>query len=58
VNRQANSTSSGYGLNGNSGDIVKSGCDGFIQKPFDLNALSQKINDIVKSATLDTHASW
>jgi CheY-like chemotaxis protein len=42
--------SSGYGLNGNSGDIVKSGCDGFIQKPFDLNALSQKINDIVSSA--------
>ena len=42
--------SSGYGLNGNSGDIVKSGCDGFIQKPFDLNALSQKINDIVTSA--------
>jgi CheY-like chemotaxis protein len=40
--------SSGYGLNGNSGDIVKSGCDGFIQKPFDLNALSQKINDILQ----------
>jgi two-component system cell cycle sensor histidine kinase/response regulator CckA len=42
--------SSGYSLNGDSGDIVKSGCDGFIQKPFDLNALSQKINDIVSSA--------
>lgn len=42
--------SSGYGLNGNSDDIVKSGCDGFIQKPFDLNALSQKINDIVSRA--------
>jgi len=42
--------SSGYGLNGNSSDIVKSGCDGFIQKPFDLNALSQKINDIISSA--------
>ncbi|MGD8364636.1 MAG: PAS domain S-box protein [Desulfobacterales bacterium] len=42
--------SSGYGINGNSSDIVKSGCDGFIQKPFDLNALSQKINDIVSSA--------
>ncbi|MGA8018790.1 MAG: PAS domain S-box protein [Desulfobacterales bacterium] len=39
--------SSGYGINGNSGDIVKSGCDGFIQKPFDLNALSQKINDVL-----------
>ncbi|MEN8758355.1 MAG: PAS domain S-box protein [Desulfobacterales bacterium] len=43
--------SSGYGLNGKSGDIVKSGCDGFIQKPFDLNALSQKINDIVLSGS-------
>ena len=40
--------SSGYGINGNSGDIVKSGCDGFIQKPFDLNTLSQKINDILQ----------
>ena len=39
--------SSGYGLNGNSGDIVKSGCDGFIQKPFDLSALSRKINDVL-----------
>ena len=42
--------SSGYGLNGNSSDIVKSGCEGFIQKPFDLNVLSQKINDIISSA--------
>jgi len=42
--------SSGYGLNGDSGDIAKSGCDGFIQKPFDLNTLSQKIKDIVSSA--------
>jgi len=50
VNRQANSTSSGYGLDGNYGDIVKSGCDGSIQKPFDLNALSQKIKAIVSSA--------
>jgi CheY-like chemotaxis protein len=41
--------SSGYGLNGNSGDIVKSGCDGFIQKPFDLSALSRKINDVLSS---------
>jgi PAS domain S-box-containing protein len=39
--------SSGYSFNGNSSDIVKSGCDGFIQKPFDLNALSQKINAIL-----------
>ena len=43
--------SSGYGLNGNSGDIAKSGCDGFIQKPFDLNTLSHKINNIVSSAS-------
>ena len=28
-------------------DIVKSGCDGFIQKPFDLSALSRKINDVL-----------
>ncbi|MGB5421147.1 MAG: PAS domain S-box protein [Desulfobacterales bacterium] len=42
--------SSGYSFNGNSSDIVKSGCDGFIQKPFDLNTLSQKIKDIVSSA--------
>jgi two-component system cell cycle sensor histidine kinase/response regulator CckA len=39
--------SSGYSLNGDSSDIVKSGCDGFIQKPFDLKALSKKINDVL-----------
>lgn len=39
--------SSGYSFNGNSSDIAKNGCDGFIQKPFDLNALSQKIYDVL-----------
>ncbi|MFZ0241994.1 MAG: PAS domain S-box protein [Desulfobacterales bacterium] len=35
--------SSGYALDGKAGAIAKYGCDGFIQKPFDLNTLSQKI---------------
>ncbi|MDZ7582851.1 MAG: PAS domain S-box protein [Deltaproteobacteria bacterium] len=39
--------SSGYSLDGKAGDIVKYGGDGFIQKPFDLNTLSQKINAVL-----------
>ncbi|MFZ0135219.1 MAG: PAS domain S-box protein [Desulfobacterales bacterium] len=35
--------SSGYALDGKAGAIADYGCDAFIQKPFDLNTLSQKI---------------
>ncbi len=39
--------SSGYSLNGQATDILKRGCSGFIQKPFNINELSQKIRDIL-----------
>lgn len=39
---------SGYSINGQASDILKRGCKGFIQKPFDLIQLSQKIREILK----------
>lgn len=39
--------SSGYSLNDTARDILKSGCDGFIQKPFDLRELSRKIRALL-----------
>ena len=39
--------SSGYSIDGQAAEILKSGCNGFIQKPFTLEALSQKIRDIL-----------
>ena len=39
--------SSGYSINGQAADIMKHGCDGFIQKPFNLNQLSEKIQGII-----------
>ncbi len=41
--------SSGYALDSKAGAIAKYGCDGFIQKPFDLNTLSQKISRLLKT---------
>ncbi|MCP3953819.1 MAG: response regulator, partial [Desulfobacterales bacterium] len=39
--------SSGYSLNGQASDILARGCSGFIQKPFNINQLSQKIREIL-----------
>lgn len=38
---------SGYSLNGNAGKIMEKGCDGFIQKPFDLSLLSSRIRAVL-----------
>jgi two-component system cell cycle sensor histidine kinase/response regulator CckA len=38
--------SSGYSINGQATDILERGCDGFIQKPFSLHDLSEKIREI------------
>ncbi|MBW1861249.1 MAG: response regulator, partial [Deltaproteobacteria bacterium] len=35
--------SSGYSIDGQAKEILKRGCDGFIQKPFSLEQLSQRI---------------
>jgi len=39
--------SSGYSLNGQAQEILNRGCDGFIQKPFDLTALSGSLSEIL-----------
>lgn len=39
--------SSGYALNGDATDIMNRGCNGFIQKPFNINELSSKIRTIL-----------
>ena len=39
--------SSGYSINGKAQEILNSGCQGFIQKPFNLTNLSQKVRSIL-----------
>ena len=39
--------SSGYSLNGQAVEIMEKGCNGFIQKPFNLEQLSHKIREIL-----------
>lgn len=42
--------SSGYSITGDAADIMDRGCDGFIQKPYDINSLSVKIRKIMDEA--------
>jgi CheY-like chemotaxis protein len=37
--------SSGYSISESATEILKHGCEGFIQKPYDLTKLSQKLNE-------------
>jgi signal transduction histidine kinase/ActR/RegA family two-component response regulator len=39
--------SSGYSIDGQATEILERGCDGFIQKPFNLGSLSQKIREVL-----------
>jgi CheY-like chemotaxis protein len=39
--------SSGYSINGQASRILERGCDGFIQKPFHMKQLSEKIHGII-----------
>jgi two-component system cell cycle sensor histidine kinase/response regulator CckA len=39
--------SSGYSINGQASRIMERGCDGFIQKPFNLRQLSVKVREIL-----------
>jgi len=39
--------SSGYSINGQASEILERGCDDFIQKPFNLNQLAEKIQGII-----------
>ena len=40
--------SSGYSVNGQAAEILKRGCDGFIQKPFKMRELSEKIRETLE----------
>jgi PAS domain S-box-containing protein len=46
--------SSGYSINGRAQEILDRGCDGFIQKPFNLKALSRKIREVMEASSLDS----
>ena len=39
--------SSGYSIDGQAAEILKRGCDGFIQKPFKITDLSQRVREIL-----------
>ena len=39
--------SSGYSIDGEATKILERGCNGFIQKPFSIKQLSQKISEIL-----------
>ena len=45
---------SGYSVEGQAQKIMASGCNGFIQKPFTLETLSGKIDDILHEEALNT----
>jgi len=42
--------SSGYAIDGQAAEIMKKGCNGFMQKPFNISKLSQKIRKILDAA--------
>ena len=44
--------SSGYSINGQAAKILEQGCKGFIQKPFTLKQLSEKVNEILKKLSV------
>ena len=46
--------SSGYSLDAKAKGILKRGCSGFIQKPFNMKILKEKIEEIVSQDQLDT----
>jgi CheY-like chemotaxis protein len=48
--------STGYSVNGQASEILKKGCNGFIQKPFKLDQLSCKIRDIIDADAYKTEA--
>jgi len=43
--------SSGYSINGQATKIMQRGCNGFIQKPFNIKELSQKIREVLEKKT-------
>jgi PAS domain S-box-containing protein len=46
--------SSGYSIDGQATEILKRGCDGFIQKPFSLKGLSQRMREILDKDNIES----
>jgi two-component system cell cycle sensor histidine kinase/response regulator CckA len=46
--------SSGYSISGQAEEILARGCNGFIQKPFNLTMLSQKIREVLDGGGRDS----
>ncbi|MGD9234290.1 MAG: response regulator, partial [Desulfobacterales bacterium] len=42
--------SSGYSVDGQATEILKRGCNGFIQKPFNIRSLSIKIREVLNKS--------
>jgi DNA-binding NtrC family response regulator len=42
--------SSGYGVDQQTSEILNRGCKGFIQKPFNMQVLSEKIGEVLEKA--------
>jgi len=47
--------SSGYAIDGKANEIMSRGCNGFIQKPFNLSDLSKKVRKILDMAKNSSH---
>jgi len=45
--------SSGYSLDQKASAIIDRGCNGFIQKPFNMKILQEKIEEILKTDTVE-----
>jgi nitrogen-specific signal transduction histidine kinase len=46
---------SGYSINRQVEELIKLGCNGFIQKPFDIIQLSQKVREVLKADRSEVH---
>ncbi|MFZ1986447.1 MAG: PAS domain S-box protein [Desulfatitalea sp.] len=49
--------SSGYAINGHADKIMRRGCNGFIQKPYNISVLSQKIKKVLDEPKAKTKHS-
>jgi len=45
--------SSGYSLDQNASAIIERGCNGFIQKPFNMKILQEKISEIMNANSVE-----
>jgi len=45
--------SSGYAINGQASEIMQKGCNGFVQKPFNISELSKKVREILDEVKIN-----